>query len=91
MTTVKTLADFKRLPVGTKLKLHSASEGFGGTPHRFLGVTREIEHKQTNAIRFTGGSWLYYPTADEFSVQGDIVEITDKSAPGFYLAYQIIT
>lgn len=87
MTNIKTLADFKRLPVGTKMVLRSASD-FGGRPHRLLGVERVIDIKQTNAIRFSGGSWLYYPSAKGFSVDGDYIVIT--SDDGSFLAYEVI-
>lgn len=56
------LAELKRLQVGSKLKL--VKYYFGS--HRSLGVIRAIKKKQSNAIIFDNGSWLYYPKAKEF-------------------------
>jgi len=80
---IKTLADFKRLPVGTKMVMRSAT--YQG---KLLGLEREIEHKQTNAIRFSGGSWLQYPSAKEFSIDGNLIVLTDST--GDFLAYEIL-
>lgn len=29
--------------------------------HKFLNIERKVEKLQTNAIKFEGGSWLYFP------------------------------
>lgn len=71
---ISTLADFKRLGKGSKLQLVHAE---GMPSHRFLNQVREIEKKQTNGVRFTGGSWLYYPSAKGFKVENDVVVIDD--------------
>ena len=81
---IKTLADFKRLPKGTKLKLHSTNM----ENHKNLGKTRKIEHKQTNAIRFEGGSWLEYPKASDFEIDKNLIII--KMYGGDWLAYKVI-
>ena len=86
---IKTLADFKRLPEGTKLVLRSTNIDFMGKPHKYLGVERTIEHKQTNAIRFSGGSWLEYPKASQFSIDGPYVVISDVT--GGWLAYEVLS
>lgn len=70
---MQTLADFKRLPVGTILELVQAD---GMPTHKNLNIKRKIELKQTNAIRFVGGSWLYYPTAKEFSIKHGLIVVT---------------
>ena len=70
---MNTLADFKRLDVGTVLELVQAD---GMPEHKYLNVPRKIEHKQSNAIRFEGGSWLYYPKANEFSFENDLIIIS---------------
>jgi len=58
---MQTLADFKRLPTGTEI------ETLQGIP-KYQNVVRKIEHKQTNGIKFEGGSWLYYPNAKETTI-----------------------
>lgn len=58
---MQTLADFKRLPVGTKLLTVQGLD-------RYVGTVREITHKQSNAIKLQGGSWLEYPKASEVTI-----------------------
>ena len=83
---MKTLADFKRLGVGTQILTVK------GAP-RFVGVVRKIAHKQTNAIKFEGGSWLEYPRADETIVDGDVITISSKDKKGYVwnvLQYKVL-
>lgn len=73
---MKTLADFKRLPVGTKI------ETLEGIP-KYQNKVRTIEHKQSNAIRFEGGSWLQYPSAKETTIESeDTIRIDLQTAEG---------
>ena len=72
---IKTLADFKRLPVGTKIVT------LRGIP-KYQGIVREIIHKQSNAIKFEGDSWLYYPTSKEFRVEGDRLIVESRTEAG---------
>jgi len=81
---IKTLADFKRLPEGTEIKLHSTSM----QNHKYSGVIRKIEKKQTNGIKFEGGSWLEYPKASEFSIDGDFIRIAPHGCD--WIAYEVI-
>ena len=76
---MKTLADFKRLGKGSELTLIKA---VGMPNHPWLNKPRTIEIKQTNAIRFEGGSWLYYPTAKEFRVENGIAIIQEVDRDG---------
>lgn len=74
---MQTLADFKRLQVGTVLSLYKAVD-FDGTDwsnHKGMNLPRKIAHKQTNAIRFEDGSWLEYPKASQCEVNGDTIAI----------------
>lgn len=83
---IKTLADFKRLPVGTMIYTRK------GIP-KYDGSIRKIVHKQSNAIKFEGGSWLYYPTSKEFRVDGNVIIIESKTATGEIwntLEYQVL-
>lgn len=83
---ITSLADFKRLPVGTKIL---TVQGAG----KAVGTVRKIEHKQTNAIRFEGGSWLEYPKASEFRVEGSSIFVESRDADGNIwnvLEYQVI-
>lgn len=73
--TIKTVADFKRLPVGTRLTLQSRNWSV-------IQLTRSIEIKQTNAIKFDDGSWLEYPKASDFRVAGDDIIITATRPDG---------
>lgn len=90
-TTVKSLADFKRLPVGTILTLTQAYD-FGGkdwTDHKNLNQPRKIEHVQTNAIRFEGGSWLEHPKASQFVPNQNGKSFTIEYDNGMQLTYKI--
>lgn len=83
---MQTLADFKRLPVGTKLKLIATSM----TAHKYFNITRAIEHVQTNAIRFEGGSWLEYPKASDITFNGKFITYKDSKDPDFFIRYELI-
>jgi len=60
---INTMAELKRLNIGTKIKL---VECLGIQNHKSLNIIREIEIMQTNAIKFNGGSWLYFPKSNDF-------------------------
>ena len=82
-----TLSDFKRLPVGTKLRLNGSTL----PNHKNMGTTREIEHKQSNAIRFVGGSWLQYPKASEITfINGNGQNLIEINSEGIGLLYELI-
>ncbi len=76
---MKTLADFKRLQEGTSLTLVNA---VGMPNHPWLNKPRIIEKKQTNGIKFEGGSWLYYPSAKEFRIENNIAIIQETDRDG---------
>lgn len=88
---IKTLADFKRLPVGTTLTLTQAYDWVGKdwTDHKALNKPRKIEHVQSNAIRFEGGSWLEHPTATQFVPNQDGDGFTIEYDNGMQLTYSI--
>ena len=86
MKTIKTLTNFKRLPVGTKIQATWINTFKDGIKN---GTIRTIEHKQTNAIRFSGGSWLHYPKATDFKItpKGTLI-VSDNGEP--YVEYTLI-
>lgn len=63
MKEIKTIAELKRLPEGTKIKL---VECIGIENHKGLNIIREIDKIQTNSLKFSGGSWLYFPKSKDF-------------------------
>ena len=63
MMRINNLAELKRLEVGRKIKLIEVS---GMDSHKALNQIRKIDIIQTNALRFEGGSWLYFPKSFEF-------------------------
>jgi hypothetical protein len=74
---MKTLADVKRrLVVGARLTMTSHSWYPQG---KLIGLERKIEVRQSQSIKFEGGSWLQFPPAsrvtvldkDTFSIQLD--------------------
>ena len=68
---MKNFADVKkRLEVGAKLKLirHDWVKPGGKLE---VGAVREIVRRQSNAIQFEGGSWLYFPKATDVVVDSD--------------------
>ena len=83
---MKTLADFKRIGKGSTLTLIKA---VGMPEHPWLNKPRKIEIKQTNGVRFEGGSWLYYPPAKEFRIENDIaiVQETDRDGNTYDLLF----
>lgn len=72
---IKNLADLKRLPVGTKLLCVQGGD-------KKQGTVRAIDKKQTNAIKFEGGSWLEYPKAHECTFQNGSIFIVQKNDEG---------
>lgn len=55
----------RRLQVGAKIEMvrHDYQPG-GAVPEKLRGV-REVARVQSNAVQFSGGSWLYWPKAAE--------------------------
>ena len=45
--------------------------------HKFLNTTRKVEKLQTNAIKFEGGSWLYFPKAEAVKIDKYLNNDTD--------------
>lgn len=88
---MKTLADFKRLPVGTILSLSKAIDWDGRewTDHKGLKTPRKIAHKQTNAIKFEDGSWLEYPPASICEVNGNTLSILFERDPEYKSKMQL--
>ena len=37
--------------------------------HKFINQIRKVEKLQSNAIKFEGGSWLYFPKADCVTIE----------------------
>lgn len=76
---MKTLSDFKKLPVGTLVKTI-----FNSYRKDVDGVTRKIIKKQSNAFVFEdkeykgGVSWLYFPGAKLVEIEDDIIKIYDE-------------
>ena len=65
---MKILADIKRrMTIGTKMTLIDSSM----KNHRYLNLPRKIDLVQSNAVRFSGGSYLQYPKANEVSIIDD--------------------
>lgn len=68
---MKNFADVKkRLEVGVELKLirHDWVKPGGKLE---VGAVRKIVRRQSNAIQFEGGSWLYFPPASDVVVDPD--------------------
>jgi len=66
---MKTFADLKkRLQIGTKLKMVRNDWYPNGI---LINVVRSIETRQTNGIKFIGGSWLYFPSAKEVVLESE--------------------
>lgn len=38
--------------------------------HKYYGVERKAEKVQTNAVKFEGGSWLYFTDLDKETLSG---------------------
>ena len=78
-----TLAELKRfMQTSPTLTLISA-QSWNGQPHKFLNIPRTVEKTQTNAIKFSGGSWLEYEKAACYTFLGDTFTVdpsTEKVA-----------
>ena len=88
---MKNFADVKkRLEVGAKLKLirHDWVKPGGKLE---VGAVREIVRRQSNAIQFEGGSWLYFPPASDVVVgPGDQFKIALNKDADEWMAYEIL-
>lgn len=85
---MNSFADVKRrLQVGTKLKMVRNDWYPNGV---LMNVVREIETRQTNAIKFAGGSWLHFPPAKEIVIESEnsFTIILDKN--GAKLTYEFV-
>lgn len=61
----KSFADLKRFfaSEGATITMIRNDWSLPGQPSKFLAVPRGVEKLQTNAVRFKGGSWWYFPPA----------------------------
>lgn len=81
------------LQVGQKIKLVGASD----KNHRYLNTERIIIHKQTNAVKLEGGSWLGLGStgekANEFTFQENGFTYEWDKGTGYagFLKYEYIS
>lgn len=67
---MKTFADLKRkLVVGVTVTMTHHWWEQGRSP--LVGIPRKITIKQTNALQFEGGSWLFWPKATQINIIND--------------------
>jgi len=84
---MRKLSDFKKLWIGTTLMLIDSDS----RNHKLLNIPRKIIIKQTNSIKFEGGSWLEYPKASECEfLNSDTIKINWDKERWYYLTYKII-
>ena len=82
---MKTLADLKRkLVVGARVKLVFHI----GKYHRFANIERTVEVAQSNAVMFSGGSWLTFPKAKEVSFTRNTFSVLEGS--DVVLTYEVL-
>lgn len=80
------------LQVGMKLKLIASSM----KDHKYMGMERPIIKKQTNAIKFEGGSWFGLGStgekASDFTFQENGFTFTWDKGTGFegFLQYEYV-
>lgn len=84
---IQSFAQLKReLKVGTKVTLIDTNM----LNHKALGVEREVIKQQTNAVKFSGGSWLGLGStgevASDFTFSGDTFTYTMPD--GDHLTYK---
>lgn len=86
---INNLAQLKRLEVGREIKLIEVE---GMKNHKALNQIRKIEVKQTNSIKFEGGSWLYFPKSFEFeSWDNGFIIWSSKNTPyEIKLKYEVL-
>jgi len=91
---ISNLAELKRLPVGAALMLVKCEVEHEGkistVKHRYLMQVRTIEKMQTNALKLSGDSWLYFPKAQFFKAEEDGFSILPKDKWGIKLSYKVI-
>lgn len=90
---IRTLADFKRLPIGQSLTLLEntyapQSKALIGTPRRIVKVQTNGFYLETPGNQ-SGRSYLPFPSAKQFDMVGDTVTITDSRDPSLFLKYRI--
>jgi len=61
--------------------------------HKYLNQTRKIAIKQTNAIKFVGGSWLYFGKAKDYTFKDNQFTNTWDKGTAFsgFLTYEFIS
>lgn len=75
------LAQLKKfLSVGRVLTLHMDG-------HKMDGVPRKIEISQSNAVKFEGGSWLYYSKAGDYSFTPEGFKVNETGWPELTYIY----
>jgi hypothetical protein len=55
----------RRLQLGSKIQMVRHDWGPGGKPHEKVAAVRTVKIVRTTGVMFEGGSWLYWPKADE--------------------------
>lgn len=86
---ITNFAQLKReLQEGMKLKLIASSN----PNHKYLGKTRAIIKKQTNAIQFEGGSWFGLGSTGEKASNFLFFDggFTFKEDDGYNLTYKFV-
>jgi hypothetical protein len=83
--TVISLAAFKRVKAGDRMKLIDAPAG-----HRLLGTTREITQVRSGDLILEGRSYLTFPRASAFACDGRLIRIAIGSeyGPDDHLLYE---
>jgi len=87
---MKTFADVKRrLVVGAKLKLVRHDWVIPNSPLK-IGLVREIQTRQENAIMFKGGSWLSFPRASDVVVSENGFSIVLSVERAQFITYEFV-
>jgi hypothetical protein len=61
---IKNLSQMKKYFTSTDAEIELIYSKY--MPHKYLNVIRKVEKCQTNAVKFTGGSWLEFGKAENY-------------------------
>lgn len=86
----KTFTDIKKqLVEGAKLKL-IRHDWLRPNSKISIGSTRKIIKRQSNAIQFEGGSWLYFPKSSNVAIQENGFAIVLSIEKAQFMAYEFV-
>ena len=87
---MKTFSDIKKqLVEGATLKL-VRHDWLTPSSKIQIGLERKIIKRQSNAIQFEGGSWLYFPKASDVAINDNGFSIVLSIEKAQFMTYEFV-